>query len=31
VRDVERCNLVLTLEQYRRLGEGLHPLEQEPS
>lgn len=29
VADIERANLVLSLEQYARLGEGLHPIEQE--
>lgn len=29
ISDIERANLVLTLEQYARLGEGLHPIEQE--
>ena len=24
--DIERANLVLTLEQYARLGQGLHPI-----
>lgn len=27
--EIERCNLVLDLAQYARLGEGLHPIEQE--
>ncbi len=29
--DVERANLVLDLDQYARLGEGLHPIEHEGS
>ena len=26
IEDIERANLVLTLEQYARLGQGLHPI-----
>lgn len=31
IADIERCHLILSLAEFKRLGEGLHPIEQEKS